>query len=108
MPLENGSSKEVIQRNIHELINSGHSPDQAAAIAYKTAGKTTDDEETYLDLLQLAKKMENDAIEIGLKLVAAAPPEDVSQLLEITADENGHDRIYTEMLLRYQNGNEVM
>lgn len=37
MPLETGSSTEVISRNIAELIASGHPPEQAAAIAYKKA-----------------------------------------------------------------------
>lgn len=41
MPLENGSSREVIGRNIAELIRAGHSKEQAAAIAYKEAGVDT-------------------------------------------------------------------
>jgi rubrerythrin len=45
--------------------------------------------------------MENDAIEIGLKLLSVAPPETIAQLVEITADENDHSRIYTEMIERY-------
>lgn len=40
MPLEKGSSEEAIQRNISELIKSGHSQEQAVAIAMKKAGKT--------------------------------------------------------------------
>lgn len=43
MPLEKGSSKEVISRNIAELIRAGHKPDQAAAIAYKEAGEAKDE-----------------------------------------------------------------
>lgn len=39
MPLAEGSSEAVISGNIEELIKSGHDPKQAAAIAYKTAGK---------------------------------------------------------------------
>lgn len=39
MPLAKGKSKDVISANIAELIRSGHKPDQAAAIAYKEAGK---------------------------------------------------------------------
>lgn len=39
MPLEPGSSREVISHNIAELIRSGHPRDQAAAIAYKEARK---------------------------------------------------------------------
>lgn len=42
MPLKNGSSKEVIEENIRELIKAGHDPKQAAAIAYKKARETTD------------------------------------------------------------------
>ena len=38
MPLKQGSSKEVISANIAELINTGHDPDQAVAIAYREAG----------------------------------------------------------------------
>ncbi len=44
MPLEPGKSKEVISRNIAELIRAGHKPDQAEAIAYKEAGETKDDD----------------------------------------------------------------
>lgn len=42
MPLKKGSSREVIEANIKELIEAGHEPDQAEAIAYKEARKTTD------------------------------------------------------------------
>jgi hypothetical protein len=42
MPLKKGSSREVIEANIADLIKAGHEPDQAAAIAYKEARKTTD------------------------------------------------------------------
>ena len=42
MPLESGSSESVISRNIAELIKAGHPKDQAAAIAYKKAGKSKD------------------------------------------------------------------
>ena len=43
MPLEKGSSQETISNNIAELIRAGHPRDQAAAIAYKEAGKSRDD-----------------------------------------------------------------
>ena len=42
MPLKKGNSKETIQANIDELIRAGHSPEQAAAIAYKEAGEAND------------------------------------------------------------------
>jgi DNA topoisomerase-1 len=42
MPLEQGASREVISRNIAELIHSGHEQKQAVAIAYKAAGKAND------------------------------------------------------------------
>ena len=43
MPLQKGSSKAVIEANIKELIDAGHKPDQAAAIAYKEAGISKDE-----------------------------------------------------------------
>lgn len=42
MPLKKGTSKQVIEENIAELIKAGHSASQAAAIAYREAGKTGD------------------------------------------------------------------
>ena len=106
MPLKPGSSQQVISENIAELIKAGHKPDQAAAIAYKEARKSreSDDAEapTYLDVLQKPKQMENDAIAIGVELMRLAPPEDIDRLAEITNDENDHDRIYSELLARYQ------
>lgn len=39
MPLEKGSSKETISRNIAELVRAGHEQKQAEAIAYKEAGQ---------------------------------------------------------------------
>ena len=39
MPLLQGSSHEVISQNIAELVKSGHDKKQAAAIAYREAGK---------------------------------------------------------------------
>ncbi len=47
MPLAKGSSQEVISKNIEELINSGHSKEQAAAIAYKEAGISKDQSESH-------------------------------------------------------------
>ena len=46
MPLKKGSSKSVIEANIKELIEAGHEPDQAAAIAYKNARQTSDFDST--------------------------------------------------------------
>lgn len=43
MPLKKGSSKEVIEDNIKELIEAGHTREQAAAIAYKEAGVAMDE-----------------------------------------------------------------
>lgn len=40
MPLEAGSSDEVISRNIAEMIRAGHPRDQAVAAAYRSAGRT--------------------------------------------------------------------
>ena len=101
MPLAKGNSKEVIEKNIAELIKAGHKPDQAAAIAYKEAGKD-EQSETYLGVLQQAVEMEHEAIAAGLKLVSLCPPEDINQLIEITNDENDHSRIYIDILRRYQ------
>lgn len=42
MPLEKVSSKETISKNIKELIEAGHPPDQAKAIAYREAGLAQD------------------------------------------------------------------
>ena len=41
MPLQEGSSKEIIQNNIRELIKAGHDPKQSLAIAYSNAHKTS-------------------------------------------------------------------
>lgn len=43
MPLQEGSSDEVIEANIKELMAAGHSRDQASAIALKTAGRPAQD-----------------------------------------------------------------
>lgn len=40
MPLEQGTSRAVIQRNIRELINSGRPQRQAIAIALETARRS--------------------------------------------------------------------
>ena len=43
MPLKEGSSRETISENIATLIREGKDPDQAAAIAYSSAGKAKDE-----------------------------------------------------------------
>jgi hypothetical protein len=43
MPLEKGSSQEVISKNIETEINHGKPPKQAEAIAYSVAGKSRGD-----------------------------------------------------------------
>jgi hypothetical protein len=40
MPLKQGTTPDVIGENIAELVRSGHSPAQAAAIAYKATQGT--------------------------------------------------------------------
>lgn len=40
MPLKKGRSKKTIQKNIAELVSSGRSSKQAAAIAFDTARKS--------------------------------------------------------------------
>lgn len=43
MPLKKGKSSKTRSDNIAELIRAGHSPEQAAAIAYKMSGENTKD-----------------------------------------------------------------
>lgn len=40
MPLRKGSSKKTIASNIRTEVKAGRSKDQAAAIAYRKAGKS--------------------------------------------------------------------
>ena len=42
MPLEKGSSKEVIGRNISEMVRAGHPQNQAIAASMRAAGKARD------------------------------------------------------------------
>jgi hypothetical protein len=41
MPLKPGKSKATIRQNVREMIEAGHPPAQAAAAAYRKAGKYT-------------------------------------------------------------------
>ena len=47
MPLQKGTSQAVISANIAELIRSGYPNEQAAAIAYKEAGKDSPTARSY-------------------------------------------------------------
>jgi len=40
MPLRSGKSNKVVSENIREMIESGHPPNQAAAAAYRKAGRS--------------------------------------------------------------------
>lgn len=40
MPLEKGSSREVVSRNIREMMRAGHPQEQAIAAAMRSAGKS--------------------------------------------------------------------
>lgn len=44
MPLEKGSSREAISRNIKTEVEHGHPQQQAVAIAMRTAGKSNQDQ----------------------------------------------------------------
>lgn len=57
MPLKKGSSQAVISSNIAELIRSGRDPDQAAAIAYKTAGLTSDEPRRFYSVAKLSSRL---------------------------------------------------
>lgn len=57
---------------------------------------------TYVQTLQQAQQAENDAIAIGLNLLTMCPQTDIAQIAEITNDENDHDRIYSQLLSKYQ------
>jgi len=52
--LEDGSSDEVISRNIKELVDSGYPQDQAEAIAYKHAGRAREAKSVEATVLQRA------------------------------------------------------
>lgn len=50
MPLKKGSSKETIATNIKKEINAGKDPKQAAAIAYRVAGKDSEESARRADI----------------------------------------------------------
>lgn len=49
MPLESGSSREVISHNIAEMVKAGHGQKQAIAAAYRKAGLSRDDFDQWYD-----------------------------------------------------------
>lgn len=49
MPLEKGSSEEVISHNISELRHAGHPEKESIAIAYSQAGKSRDSIKNFYD-----------------------------------------------------------
>lgn len=107
MPLANGHSQKSISKNIAIERANGKPEKQAVAIAYakaREAHKDADDTNstTYVQALQHVQTEENNAIAIGLDLLTKCPPEDIEKIVKITNDENGHSRIYSEILARYQ------
>lgn len=59
----------------------------------------------YIEILEIAKASENEAIKIPMIAMAYAPAEDLEKLAEILNDENDHDAIYTDLLFKAQTGN---
>lgn len=55
MPLRDGSSDDVVSANIAELIRAGHPRDQAVAIAYKKAGRSTRDNSSMTKGVNMSK-----------------------------------------------------
>jgi len=51
MPLEEGSSKEVISRNIKREKEAGKSQEQSVAIALSKAGKSKSDEDEHVEAM---------------------------------------------------------
>lgn len=60
----------------------------------------------YIEILELAKASENEAIKIPAIAMGYAPQEDIAQLLEILNDENDHDAIYTDLLFKAITGDK--
>lgn len=66
MPLLKGKSEKTISANIEELINAGHDPKQAAAIAYKTAGKDDSGSKRTYDLNGWPEIRDNPISKVGV------------------------------------------
>ena len=62
---------------------------------------------SYLEILYMAREMENDAIEVALALDQIAPEEDRKKFIEIANDENDHDKIYAEIIEREESKNNI-
>ena len=62
---------------------------------------------SYLEILYMAREMENDAIEIALALDQIAPEEDRKKFIEIANDENDHDKIYAGIIEREESKNNI-
>lgn len=94
MPLKQGTSQEVISENIAELIRSGHSPEQAAAIAYKSAGKSRDVAKRFYSVANLSERLSETPE--GFLICEGVPITRTGELLyapgetPIDAGKNGH------------------
>ena len=62
---------------------------------------------SYLEILYMAREMENDAIEVALALDQMASDEDRKKFIEIANDENDHDRIYADIIEREESKNNI-
>lgn len=94
MPLKQGSSEKTISENIAELIRSGRSPEQAAAIAYKAAGKSRDVAKRFYSVASLSERLSETPE--GFLICEGVPITRTGELLyapgetPITAGKNGH------------------
>ena len=94
MPLKQGSSEKTISENIAELIRSGRSPEQAAAIAYKQAGKSRDVAKRFYSVASLSERLSETPE--GFLICEDVPITRTGELLyapgetPITAGKNGH------------------
>ena len=53
----------------------------------------------YIDLLKRSLAGETETVRLYLACMAVAPPEHIPKLLEIQADETGHQSIIADLLL---------